>query len=252
VSQAVFGRDYAAAYDALYQDKDYTAECDLVERLFELYGDGPVRRVLDLGCGTGGHAIILAQRGFQVVGVDRAPDMLEHARARSSLARFEPGDIGTIDLGETFDAALMMFAVLGYQVTNSEAEAALRTARHHLRPGGFLFSDFWYGPAVLAQRPSDRVKLSETTTGRIIRVAGGEFETWRDVVVVRYQMWRIESDRVIAEVREQHVMRYFFVPELEMLLAEADFELVRVGAFPAFDDEPSERTWNVALVARAV
>src|SRR5439155_25393326 len=44
----VFGRDYAAAYDDLYQDKDYVAECDLIERVFETYGQGPTRRVLDL------------------------------------------------------------------------------------------------------------------------------------------------------------------------------------------------------------
>ena len=46
---ACFGRDYAAAYDDLYQDKDYLAECDLIERVFKTYGQGPVRRVLDLG-----------------------------------------------------------------------------------------------------------------------------------------------------------------------------------------------------------
>jgi hypothetical protein len=53
-------------------------------------------------------------------------------------------------------------------------------------------------------------------------------------------------------VREQHPMRYFFALELELLLAGAGFELVRLGAFPAIDDEPNEKTWNVALVARAI
>jgi SAM-dependent methyltransferase len=252
MSHAVFGRDYAAAYDVLYQDKDYVAECDLLERLFERYGDGPVRRVLDLGCGTGGHASILAQRGYQLVGVDRAPDMLERARQRTTSARFELGDIGSVDLGETFDAVVMMFAVLGYQVTNAEARAALRTARRHLRRGGFLFCDFWYGPAVLAERPSERARVTDTSSGQIIRVSNGELDTRRDAVVVRYHLWRVEAGRVTAEAREQHPMRYFFAPELELLLAEADLEVARLGAFPEFDDEPSERTWNVGLVARAV
>ena len=75
MTQDVFGRDYAAAYDGLYQDKDYRAECELIERVFNLYGQGPVRRVLDLGCGTGGHAVVLAARGFDVLGVDRSPDI---------------------------------------------------------------------------------------------------------------------------------------------------------------------------------
>jgi SAM-dependent methyltransferase len=248
----VFGREYAAAYDDLYHDKDYLAECDLIERVFETYGAGPIRRVLDLGCGTGGHAVILAQRDYAVVGVDRSPEMLDRARARGSAARFEVGQIGSVDLGETFDAALMMFAVLGYQVGNADLQAALATVRRHLRAGGLFFCDFWYGPAVLAQRPSERVKVIDSTHGQLIRVATGELDARHDLCTVRYHVWQIEADRVLAEVREQHPVRYFFALELELLLAAAGFELTRLGAFPNLDDEPTENTWNVALVARAV
>ena len=44
MTQGVFGRDYAAAYDVLYQDKDYMAECDLIENVFRLYGQSAMRR----------------------------------------------------------------------------------------------------------------------------------------------------------------------------------------------------------------
>jgi SAM-dependent methyltransferase len=252
VTQGVFGRDYAAAYDDLYRDKDYLAECDLIERVFQTYGQLAIKRVLDLGCGTGGHAVPLAQRGFEVVGVDRSADMLERARARGSAARFELGEIGGVDLGETFDAALMMFAVLGYQVGNSDVQAALATARRHLRPNGLFLCDFWYGPAVLAQRPSERVKVLDTSEGQVIRVATGDMDARHDLCMVRYHVWRITDGRVSAEVREQHPMRYFFELELDLFLTSAGFELVRFGAFPEIDDEPTEQTWNVALVARAI
>jgi SAM-dependent methyltransferase len=208
--------------------------------------------VLDLGCGTGGHALVLAERGYQLVGVDRAPDMLEQARARNSSARFQLGEISTIRLDETFDAVLMMFAVLGYQVGNVDLQAALTTARQHLNQHGLFFCDFWYGPAVLAQRPSERVKVIDTSEGQIIRVAAGELDALHNACVVRYHVWRISDSRVAAEVREQHPMRYFFAPELELVLAASGFELVRLGAFPNLEDEPTEQTWNVALVARAI
>ncbi len=252
MTQGVFGRDYATAYDELYQDKDYVAECDLIENVFSLYGQSAVRRVLDLGCGTGGHAVVLAARGYDVIGVDRSPEMLERARARSSTVRYELGEIGNVDLGETFDAVLMMFAVLGYQVGNSDLQAALATARRHARPGGLFFGDFWYGPAVLGQRPSERVKVIEAPTGQVIRVATGELDTRHDLCMVRYHVWRIVDGRVTAEAREQHPMRYFFAPELDLLLSAAGFESVRLGAFPNLDDEATDQTWNVALVARAV
>ena len=152
LGSSVFGRDYAAAYDDLYHDKDYQAECDVISQVFDTYAAGTVRRVLDLGCGTGGHAVILASRGYEVVGVDRSPEMLDRARARDSSASFELGEITSFNFGQTFDAVLMMFAVLGYQARNADVQAALATVRRHLTPGGLFFCDFWYGPAVLAQR----------------------------------------------------------------------------------------------------
>ena len=131
---SVFGRDYAAAYDDLYHDKDYPAECDLIERVFDTYAAGRVRRVLDLGCGTGGHAVVLAERQYEVVGVDRSPEMLDRARARASSARFELGQIASVDLGETFDAALMMFA--GARLPGWQCRRASRPGHGASAPAG--------------------------------------------------------------------------------------------------------------------
>ena len=66
----VFNEAYASAYDAMYADKSNAAECDAVVSLFRKCGDGKISRLLDLGCGTGRHAIELAGRGFDVTGVD--------------------------------------------------------------------------------------------------------------------------------------------------------------------------------------
>jgi SAM-dependent methyltransferase len=248
----VFGEDYAAAYDELYRDKDYAAECDLIEAVFRSNAMSPVKRVLDLGCGTGSHAIRLEERGYTVVGVDRSDDMLALARQRSHAVQFSQADITSVDVGQTFDAVLMMFAVLGYLTDNSDISAALATARRHLMPGGLLLADVWYGPAVLGQRPSERVKVIDTPSGgRVIRAASSELDTRRDRCTVHYHLWRLDGGKLTAEVREAHPMRYFFEPELQMFLSDAGFGLLRIGGFPELDEEPSERTWNVAFVARA-
>jgi len=80
MSDQVFGQAYADQYDLLYHDKDYEAECDLLEEVFRRYGQEPIKSILDLGCGTGNHAILLARRGYRVTGVDLSADMLAHAR----------------------------------------------------------------------------------------------------------------------------------------------------------------------------
>ena len=79
-----FGAVYADSYDLFYQDKDYAEETRQIESIFKTYNT-TVHSILDLGCGTGNHAFPLAQRGYEVVGVDRSAHML--ARARSKLLK---------------------------------------------------------------------------------------------------------------------------------------------------------------------
>jgi len=252
-----FGSIYAGCYDALYQEKDYEAECDLIERLFKTYGNWQTKSVLDLGCGTGNHALPLSMRGFEVVGVDRSDSMLAQARKKAAQSlpavrdAFCKADIHSVDLGRQFDAALLMFAVLGYQLENAEVMAALRTARRHLRSGGLLLFDVWYGPAVLFQRPSERVKLIPTSDGKILRVSSSDLDTRRHTCTVRYHVWRFAAECLLSETEEEHTVRYFFPLELNMFLDSTGFVLARLGAFPEFDRDPCEKTWNVLCVARA-
>ena len=253
----VFGPNYSNAYNALYTDKDYPAECDRIVQIFERYAQRPVRKILDLGSGTGNHALLLSQRGYQVVGVERSEHMLAVAQEKrpadaGNRLRFQSGDIRDVRLGEAFDATLILFAVLGYQIENSDVLATLRTARQHLEPGGLLVFDVWYGPAVLRERPSDRAKVIPTQDGKILRLASGELDTATHTCSVQYQLWQFRNDRVVSETQEKHRMRYFFPKELDLLLEVAGFSPVRLGAFPDFDQNPTDTTWNVMAVARAV
>jgi len=255
-----FGAAYAQQYDLLYKDKDYDAEVALLERLFQAHKlEGS--SVLDLGCGTGQHAIRLAKRGFEVTGVDRSPEMLRIARvkAEQSLDETSPqpsfveGDVTTVRLaGASFDAALMMFAVLGYQVTNEAVKAALRTVRAHLRPGALFVCDVWYGPAVLHVRPSERTKVVDAPGGQVIRSVRTELDSFAHRADVEYRVWRLQGKEVLAEMRETHSMRFFFPQELALLFEASGLELRELRAFGDSDAPPTEETWNVLAVGRAV
>ena len=259
-SSQVFGDVYAGVYDSLYEDKDYEAECDLLEAIFQRYGQTPIHEVLDLGCGTGNHSIRLAQRGYAVTGVDRSLQMLAEARQKAASAQsasaleatFLEGDLRTFRAEPVYDAVLMMFAVLGYQVENADVLAALRTARQALKPGGLIVFDVWYGPAVLVMRPSDRVKVIPISDGKILRVASGELDTRGQTCTVRYRLWRLEGNVLTGETSEEHTMRYFFARELEFFSQQAGFQLENLSAFPDLNRQPDETTWNVLAVARAV
>jgi SAM-dependent methyltransferase len=173
--------------------------------------------------------------------------MLAAARAKG-VAEFRAGDIRTLDLDRTFDAALMMFAVLGYQVQDEDVTAALKTVRRHLRSGGLFLFDVWYGPVVVRQKPSSR----EKTIGPIRRLASSDLDADHHVCTVRYRVSRFERRQVVEEAEENHQMRYFFPAELASFLEVAGLGLLRLGAFPEWAKDPDETTWNVLGVTRAL
>lgn len=250
---SVFG-GYATFYDTFYQTKDYGAECDFIEQLFARYAGEPIHTLLDLGCGTGGHALPLAQRGYQVTGVDRSEVMLAAARQKGEFTnvRFFQGDIRELDLGECFNAIISMFAVIGYMVSNEDLLAAFCTARRHLRSGGLFCFDTWFGPAVLADRPGDRHRIIMRDTERIVRLASSKLNILQQTVDVHYTILRLRDDHVLSEVEETHTMRFLFPQETMLLLEQAGFRVLRVCPFLRPDDEIDEREWNMAVVAEAV
>jgi SAM-dependent methyltransferase len=255
VTSDVFGGTYAQSYDAFYAAKDYAAECDLLERAFKKFGTGAIESVLDLGCGTGGHAIPLARRGYKVTGVDRSADMLARAREKvgggAQGPDFREGDVRSFDLGKTFDAAAMMFAVLGYQVENGDVLTTLRAVARHLRPGGLFAFDVWYGPAVLRDPPGERARTFRDGDREIIRVVRGELDEARHRVSVRYDLWAMGGGPAgrMEKTAEVHTMRFFFPKELELFLDVAGFKLQSLTAFGDLERAPSSGDWNVFAVA---
>jgi SAM-dependent methyltransferase len=249
-----FFGNMADQYDLVYSDKDYEAECDVIEGALFKYGHFEQQTILDMGCGTGNHSIPLARRGHKVCGVDQSVAMLLCAMDKAeetAFCTFKHGDIRNIDLKFKFDAVLMMFAVLGYQLTNEDVIATLRNARKHLKPGGLLIFDVWYGPAVLNIKPSDRVRVIDTDNGKMIRCATGNLDTRTHTAELKYHIWKLTGDKLTEEIEASHKMRYFFPMELEYMLNNCGFKMDSMTAFPSLDAPVDATTWNTLVVCHA-
>jgi SAM-dependent methyltransferase len=251
----MFGRDYAGVYDAIYRSKGYEDEVALIERTLVRHGHEGPRRVLDLGCGTGNHALPLAERGHSITGVDRSPAMLAQAgqkvRATSARVTFHEGDIGDLDLGQRFDVVLMMFTVLGYQLEDADVAAALATVRRHLVPGGLFIFDVWNGLAVLADRPGERQISVDENGSRITRKTSASLDIPRHLCKVSFDLTRAGPDGRVQQWQEEHVVRFYFPNELKSLLDRHQLDLLSLRRFPDDEAPADERAWNVVGAARA-
>jgi SAM-dependent methyltransferase len=252
----IFGKDYSITYDLLYENKNYDSECDLIEQIIKDYGKIPVHSILDLGCGTGNHSLRLAERGYQITGVDRSKDMLDIARTKAQQkglgCEFHQSDIREFSNNKKYDVVIMMFAVLGYQLENKDVLRALDTVKKHLKKGGLFICDVWYGPAVLHRKPGERVRVIQQGDTKIIRVSSGKLNSFFHSVDVHFHMWNIKGDRVLSEVEEDHTMRFFFPQELAVLFKVSGIELDEIRAFPGWNIEPDDETWNIGVVGSAI
>ncbi|WOD40836.1 class I SAM-dependent methyltransferase [Nodosilinea sp. E11] len=247
---------YAQYYDLLYQDKDYAQEAAFIHQLLKTHAPA-AQHLLELGSGTGRHAEYLAERGYQVTGVERSEEMLARCGDRQAAQsqelaqrlKFLQGDLRQVRLGQTFDGVLSLFHVISYQTSNADLAAAFATVAQHLKPGGMFIFDVWYGPAVLYDQPQVRVKRLQNENLAITRIAEPVLHPNENIVDVNYHiLLQPTGTDTCQELRELHRMRYLFKPELELLLGQSGMSLVTYSEWMS-DRPASLDTWGVYFVA---
>ena len=172
----------AELYDLIYSSfKDYRAEAAQIAALLRsLHRD--CHTLLDVGCGTGEHARLLASlHGFSVDGLDVSPDFLRIARAKHPAGRFFEADMSNFQLPDRYDAILCLFSSIGYLKTLDRITQGLRCFRKHLEPDGVVMVEPWFTPDKMntghqssraAAAPGVRVQRLSTTEveGRLSRL----------------------------------------------------------------------------------
>jgi 2-polyprenyl-3-methyl-5-hydroxy-6-metoxy-1,4-benzoquinol methylase len=132
------------AYSRMLLNKDHLwAQYSKPEAQFIASLDGvkPEASILDFGCGTGRHALELAELGFDVTGIDYLDSLID--RAREEAARREPtrlhfsvADCRDIELGRQFDVVLCLYDVIGTYADEKENARIVANISRHLKPGG--------------------------------------------------------------------------------------------------------------------
>jgi ubiquinone/menaquinone biosynthesis C-methylase UbiE len=260
--------------DIIYQHPaDYDLEHEGDERDIAFYRELVRRwspaRVLDLACGSGRITLPLAEQaatqGFDLVGVDIAEEMLQHARekcrqlppdARRRL-RFVRGDMRTWSAETTdasFDVVLITCSSITHLLSLEDQLATWRGAAAVLRPGGRLVVDVtmpnlraFAESLQMPPRALLEVDLDATddrTERRLVRYKATTFDAFAQRASIRFFYDRFqghEHDRYLSDF-ESHV---YFPRELQLLFLHAGFEVEATWADYAFR---RPRPWSRELI----
>ena len=239
---------YSRYYDLLYRDKNYAAEASYIQSLLSRHGI-ECGDLLEFGSGTGKHGRLLAEKGYTVHGIERSAEMVSQAVEKHGFT-CQQGDIRTVQMERRYDAVLSLFHVVSYLTDNASVHAVFDRAAEHLASGGLFVFDFWYSPAVYAQKPEVRVKRMDDTEVEIVRIAEPKSHPNQNRVDVNYTIFaRDLASGASHTLAETHDMRHFSLPEIDLLAEASGFS--RIGGEEFLTAQtPSEATWGVCVILK--
>lgn len=249
--QPFYDAELAATHDADFTHVARAAAKDLLAALDAAGHDAGT--VVDLGCGSGVLAAIVADAGYDVLGVDVSPAMIEIARLKAPTARFECASVWDFaEPGATIPEAVAVAAVgevVNYAVDERAGVAALRTllgAVHEtLVPGGVLLFDVATpgraGPGGSVSAFHDRPAYAMWFSARELPSAGGGPGTLERTMVLFER-----EGGLYRRTDEVHRLRLYDPAQIDALLRDAGFEVTVLDGYGSL---PLSDGW-VAFLAR--
>ena len=219
----------ASSYDSLMTDGSYRKRANFLEKVFKKSAI-PVHSVLDLACGTGTIACLLAERGYEVIATDGSLEMLTQAAEKASFLDgqqplFLHQTMPRLRLHTQVDAAISTIDSLNYLTRESDIRETFRRVYRWLKPGGVFVFDV-NSPYKL-RRMDGQMYMDETEES---------FCVWRtffsektQICTYQVDLFRALEDGTWERDFEEHRERAWSEEQLELLLREAGFDSVSVS-----------------------
>jgi SAM-dependent methyltransferase len=195
----------AAIYDIIYKKKDYSKEVEFLDIMLK---ETNSETVLDVGCGIGTRALLLSQKGYNVVGIDRSSEMIRLAKSRASLD-FRNIDILDFKGYEKFDCCIILFNVLGY-IDN--IPKFFSVIKKHLKKRGLIVLDFWDSD-LLRKKGIKKFKINFYFSNkrlfvRLVRSKMKNSEVWVDYDVFEFPKFKVfRETHLIKSFKESDILR---------------------------------------------
>lgn len=240
---------YSKYYNLLYGDKNYKAEANYVAKRLKTYSKN-IKSILEFGSGTGGHGLLLQKKGFNIFGLDQSKYMVAEATKKSLPCKV--ANISNFKLKEKYDAVISLFHVVSYLTSNEDLVSTFINANKHLNKGGIFLFDVWYSPAVYKQKALPKVKKMQNKEISITRVAVPKIDINKNIINVQFTVFvKNLNTGEINELFENHPMRHFSIPEIDLLAKLTGFKVLKAEEFLT-GNEPSNNTWGVCFILKKI
>lgn len=244
----------AKYYDEINAFRKYDSHTEFIIEVFKRHARFRISEILDLACGTGSHALRLAQRGYSVTGIDESLSMLSVAKAKAEQSgirtRFEKGDLGDLRLTGSYDAAYALYGVINL-LTPRGAMKLFGDLHKHLKPNGVFILDF-YTTSNLSNPPLWWLK-ADLKEGTLLRLDLDLTNRKKRIQSFRRTYLLYKGDRILNTFTEEHSERCYFPSEIRHFLKCEGFEVVETYGADNFEYklERFTRSYPVAcIVAR--
>lgn len=218
----------AGCYDELTTDVGYSAWADYIQAHFQRRGL-PGNTVLDLACGTGSLTRELAQRGYEMIGVDLSPEMLAEAAEKNQDVDGIPPiflcqSMDKLDLYGTIDACVCCLDSVNYVTDPKKLQKAFERVYLFLMPGGVFLFDI-NTPEKL-RGLDGQVFLDETEDAYCVWRA--EYSKRSRICSYFMDIFRLDEETGLWERGEElHRERAYEPQELVEYLTQAGFQDIR-------------------------
>lgn len=133
-------------YEKLYANRNEEEAAGLANLIERLVPQRSYPKILDLGCGRGRHSLTLAERGYQVKGIDLSEEAIEKAAIKANKRNLKNVSFQVRDmrdpLPETFDAVVNLFTTFGYFEGDDENASVIESVGSMLREDGIFLLDY--------------------------------------------------------------------------------------------------------------
>ena len=236
-------------YDLIYKHKNYLKETKFINRFIKRKNNKKIN-LLEIGCGTGGHAHQLAKYNYNITSIDPSKEMIKIAKSKPKKknVNFYCTKFENFKNKNKFDVCVALFHVINYFSSEKKLKIFFQKCSSFLKKDGILIFDYWNGNGIENNPPIKTRKILKKKNFELTRFADPYLKKSKNQVIVKYK-YTIKKIGKKISFNENHKLKYIFLKDIKFF-SQRFFKIVKVGSWLNLK-KPTKNTWFAYVVLKA-